>query len=203
MGGQRLSEALLLCVWKPSSSREHCHSLHKELLVSSRLLCWPGKERLRSHFNRLFRLGVKEVGDIVEVQSQRILGFVEARQLLRIPPNYEFIWQQLQNISLMQGPLPLQTGEQPWTSNLLYHCSVYSLRWLLAKAEEEWRIHKSDHGWWQIFQRTWHSKLPLVAKVFIWRVLFGGLRLEIALKRRRLAMGNCFFCTVQMEDSTH
>ena len=50
--------------------------------MSSWLLCWPGKERLCPHFNRLFRLGVKEVGDIVEVQSQRILGFVEARQLL-------------------------------------------------------------------------------------------------------------------------
>ena len=82
--------------------------------MSSRLLCWPGKERLRSQFNRLFRLGVKEVGDIVEVPSQRILEFTEARQLLRIPPNYGFIWQQLQNIALMQGPLPLQTGEQPW-----------------------------------------------------------------------------------------
>ena len=41
-------EPLLLCVWKPSSSREHCNSLHKEFLMSSRLLCWPGKERLRS-----------------------------------------------------------------------------------------------------------------------------------------------------------
>ena len=76
-----------------------------------RLLCWPGKERLRSHFNRLFLLGVKEVGDIVEAQSQRILGFVEARQLLGIPPNYGFIWQYIQNIQLMQGPLPLQTEE--------------------------------------------------------------------------------------------
>ena len=161
--------------------------------MSSRLLCWPGKERLRSHFNCLFRLGVKEVGDIVDAQSQRILGFVEARQLLRIPPNYGFIWQQLQNIPLMQGPLPLQTREQSWihwclkgqtsllqvTTNLLYHCSVDSLGWLSSKSEEEWRIHKSDHGWWQILQRSWHSKLPLVAKVFIsriliWRIAFGN-----------------------------
>ena len=33
-------EALSLCVWKPSSSREHCNSLHKELLVS-----YAGQER--------------------------------------------------------------------------------------------------------------------------------------------------------------
>ena len=137
------------------------------------------------------------------------MEFVESGQLLRISHNYGFIWQQLQNITLMQGPLPLHTGEQPWTdwclkgqtlflqvtTNLLYHCSVESLGWLSSKAEEEWRIHKSDQGWWQILQRTWHSKLPLVAKVFIWRVLIGGLPLGIALKRRGLAIGNFFSCT--------
>ena len=93
-------EALLLCVWKPSPSRVHCNSLQKELLVSSRLLCWPGNERLRSQFNHLFRLGVKEVGAIVEAPSQRILEFVKARQFLRISSNYGFILQQLQNIAL-------------------------------------------------------------------------------------------------------
>ena len=91
----------------------------------------------------------------------------------------------------MQGPLPLLTGEQPWidwslkgqtwllqvTTSLLYHCSVE----LSSKAEEEWRIHKSDHGRWQILQHSWPSKLPLVAKVFIWRVLIGGLPLGLAL----------------------
>ena len=103
----------------------------------------------------------------MEVPSQRILGFVEAGQILRILPNYGFIWQQVQNIPLMQGPLPLHTGEQPWidwclkgqtpflrvTTNLLYHCSVDSLGWLSSEAEEEWRIHKSEHGWWHILQR--------------------------------------------------
>ena len=47
------------------------------------------------------------------------------------------------------------------------------------------------------------ADLTLVAKVFIWRVLIGGLPLGIALKRRGLAMGNCFFCTIHIEDSTH
>ena len=67
-----------------------------------------------SQFNRLFRLWVNEVKYIVDASSQRILEFVETRQLLCIPPNYGFIWKQLQNIALMQGPLPLQTGEHPW-----------------------------------------------------------------------------------------
>ena len=82
------------------------------------------------------------------------------RQLLRIPSNYGFIWQQLQNIASLQGPLPLQIGEQPWidwclrgqtsslqvTTNLLYHCSVESLGWLSSKAEEESKRQKSDQG---------------------------------------------------------
>ena len=62
----------------------------------------------------MFCLGVKELGNIVEVQSIRILEFVEAQQLLRIPPNYGFIWQQLQNIILTLGSLPLEIEVQLW-----------------------------------------------------------------------------------------
>ena len=80
----------------------------------------------------------QEVGDIVEAPCQTMLEFFEARRLLHILPNYGFIWQQIQNIPLMQGPLPPQLREQPsidWclqgqmlllqaTSNLSYHCSI-------------------------------------------------------------------------------
>ena len=89
------------------------------------------------------------------------------------------------------------------TTNVLFHSSIESLQWPSSKAEEEWKIHNSYHGWWHMLNRSWHSKLPLVAEVFIWRVLIGGLPLGIALKRRGLVMGNCFFCIVQMEDNTH
>ena len=98
----------------------------------------------------------------------------------------------------MQGPLPLQAEEQPWidcclrghmpllqvTTNLLYHCSVKSLGWLSSKAKEEWKIHKFDHGWWRILKRSWHSKLPLVAKVFI-----GEFRLEDCLYHEDIHFG--------------
>ena len=47
--------------------------------MSSHLLGWPRKERLHSQFNRLFCLGVNEVGDIIEAPSKIILKFVEAR----------------------------------------------------------------------------------------------------------------------------
>ena len=77
--------------------------------MHSWLLCWPGKEILRSQFNHLHHFGLKPVGDVIEAPSQRILDFVEARQLLRILSNYGFIVQQLQNIALIQDALPLQT----------------------------------------------------------------------------------------------
>ena len=59
-----------------------------------------------------------------------------------------FIWQQLQNIMLIQGPLPLQTIKQLWVdwclrgqrsflqviTNLLYHCFVESFFMASSKA---------------------------------------------------------------------
>ena len=65
------------------------------------------------------------------------------------------------------------------TTNILYNCFVESLGWQKSKAKEEWAIHKCDHGWWQILKCTWYSKLLLVAKVFICRVLIGGLSLGL------------------------
>mgnify|MGYP002776137581 CR=1 FL=1 len=117
----------------------------------------------------------------------------------------------------MQGPLYLYKQEKNlWIDWCFTRSNVVSYKWLLifciiaplslldalsSKAEEERKIHKSNHGRWQILKGSWHSKLPFVAKVFIWRVLIGGLPLGLALKRRGLATSN--FCIVQMEDNTH
>ena len=86
-------------------NREHC--ILDKRVVYFQLICRPRKERLHSRFNCLFHFGVREVGDIVEAPSQRVLEF-----------------------------------------------------------------------------------------------LIGGLPLGLALKQRGLAMGNCFFCIVQVEVST-
>ena len=117
----------------------------------------------------------------------------------------------------MQGLLPTQSEEQPWvdwclwgkiqflqvTTSILYHCSIESSQWLSSKAEQEWKVQKSDYKWRRILKRSWHSRLPLLTKVFIWRVLIGGLPLGFALKRHGLALDTCFFCIVQVEDSIH
>ena len=56
-----------------------CNLLQNELLVSSRLLNWHGKEKPRSQFNRLFRLGVVHLGYVVDNESQRLSEFEDAK----------------------------------------------------------------------------------------------------------------------------
>ena len=84
-----------------------------------------------------------------------------------------------------------------------YKYIVSSLSWLSPKAENVWNVCKSNARWWQIFQHGWHSHFQFRAKVFIWRVMIGGLPLGSSLKRRRLGSGICFFCTILLEDNTH
>ena len=107
-------DALSLFEWGTLSDRETCNSLQNELLVSSRVLFWHGKEKLRSQFNRLFRLGVVHLEDVVDNESQRLSEFEDAKRWLCLPPNYGFIWEKLQDIPLLQGDLPLKTNVAPW-----------------------------------------------------------------------------------------
>ena len=88
-------------------------------------------------------------------------------------------------------------------TNILYHHAMASVSWLSPNAKKLWNVCKSDARWWKILQRGWHSHLPFRAKVFIWRVVIGGLPSGSALKRRELGSGTCFFCTVPLKDSTH
>ena len=107
-------DALSLFEWGPSSDGEYCNSLQNKLLVSSRVLFWHQKEKLRSQYNRLFRLGIVHLKDVVDNESQRLSDFEDAKQWLCIPPNYEFIWEKLQDIPLLQGSLPLTINFAPW-----------------------------------------------------------------------------------------
>ena len=141
------------------------------MLVSSRVLFWHGKEKLRSQFNRLFRLGVVHLEDVVDNESQRLSEFEDAKRWLCLPPNYGFIWEKLQDIPLLQGDLPLKTNVAPWvdwrlqdgtrllqvTTNILYHHAMASVSWLSPNAKKLWNVCKSDARWWKILQRGWHS----------------------------------------------
>ena len=62
-------------------------------------------------------------------------------------------------------------------------------------------IPSTLNRWCLCYDAHWRSEViidlclrsTLVAKVFIWRVLIGGLPLGLALKHRGLATGNWFF----------
>ena len=49
------------------------------------MLFWHGKEKLRSQFNRLFRLGVLHLEDVVDNESQRLSEFEDAKMVMYSP----------------------------------------------------------------------------------------------------------------------
>ena len=76
---------------------------------------WQGKEELRSQFNRMFWLGVVELGHVVNMDSQHFIEFEDAKRWLCTPPNYGFIWEKLHSIPLVGGYLPtVATDNAPW-----------------------------------------------------------------------------------------
>jgi hypothetical protein len=65
------------------------------------------KEKLRSQFSRIYRLGVLALGDVVDIDSQQFIEFENVKQCSCISLNYTFIWVKLRNIRLVSGFLPL------------------------------------------------------------------------------------------------
>ena len=65
-------------------------SLQSELLVSRQVLHWHGNEKLRFQFNRLLQLGIADLEDVVDNESQRLLEFEDAKGWLYIPLNSKF-----------------------------------------------------------------------------------------------------------------
>ena len=63
---------------------------------------------------RLFSLGIVDLGDVVGNASQRLSEYEDAKCCLCIPLNYEFIWETLQNILLLQGSMPMKANGAPW-----------------------------------------------------------------------------------------
>lgn len=51
--------------------------------------------------------------------------------------------------------------------------------------------------------RGWQSQLPYQGKVFIWRMLVGGLPTRDQLSRRKITLASCFFCTTCTETVMH
>ena len=63
-----------------------------EILATSRLLRWEGKQILNLQFNHMSRLGLVTVNDVILVSQRRLMAFRTVRSTFRIPKGYTFIW---------------------------------------------------------------------------------------------------------------
>ena len=88
-------------------------------------------------------------------------------------------------------------------TNDVYHKLVEDRAWLENKVLDTWSITRNVKWWRRVLDVGWQSQLPFRAKVFLWRAIVGGLPLAMALKRRHISNGTCFFCTVAEEDARH
>ena len=77
-----------------------------EVLATSRLLRWEGKQILNLQFNRMARLGLVIVKDALLVSERRLMAFRTIRSTFRIPKGYTFIWDKLQEILPSYEPIP-------------------------------------------------------------------------------------------------
>ena len=74
---------------------------------------------------------------------------------------------------------------------------------MVSNNKNTWYITRHAKWWTRVLDARCQSHLPFRAKVFLWRVIVGGLPLAMALKRRNISNGTCFFCTVVEEDARH
>ena len=123
---------------------------------------------------------------VIDFNSGRLLEFEDAKERLCVPPNYGFIWQKLQSITLVQRSLPMQQvdGElwMDWClkSPLIFYTTILIFHFLGSSQR---------HKRWQLLQRSRHSKLADHSKVLIWWLIIGELPLGSLLRRRGLISG--------------
>ena len=104
-------------------------------------------------------------------------------------------------------PNPELVVEEPWkdwsfgngkmiflvNTNYVYNKLVEDRAWLENKVLDTWSITRNVKWWHRVLDAGWQSHLPFRAKVFLWRAIVGGLPLAMALKRRHISNGTCFF----------
>ena len=73
--------------------------------MTSRLLSWEGKQILNLQLNRMTRLGLVAVKDVMLVSQRRLMAFQTTKSTFRIPKGYTFIWDELQEILSLYEPI--------------------------------------------------------------------------------------------------
>ena len=107
------------------------------------MLYWYENDKLRSQFNRLFRLGVVHLGDVVDNESQRLSEFEDVKRWLYITlVPWSFVIEN--KCCTLGGLVVLQDGTclLQVTKNILYHHAMASLAWLSPQAEKVCHVCK-------------------------------------------------------------
>ena len=203
--------------WHPSPERQHNNTLQMELLATSRVLEWEGKNLLMLQFGRMGRLGLVTIADAMLQSQRKIMAFRTVRSRFRIPKSYRTIWDMIRNVPILQGQIP-SCGEafyvHDWVfegnrniltiqTNDIYHKLMSNHLWMEDQVRKQWGFQRPISWWQKVVRKGWHSRLPFRAKVFIWRVIVGGLPMGEALRKRNIDNGMCFWCTVVVEDNRH
>ena len=145
------------------------------------------------------------------------MAFRTVRSRFRIPKSYRTIWDMIRNVPILQGQNS-SCGEafyvHDWVfegnhniltiqTNDIYHKLMSNHLWMEDQVRKQWGFQRPISWWQKVVRKGWHSRLPFRAKVFIWRVIIGGLPVGEALRKRNLDNGMCFWCTVVVEDNHH
>ena len=182
--------------WSPPECRKDTNSLAAEVLASSRLLHWEGKESLNTQFNRMARLGLVTVEDGILESCRKMLAFKTIRNKFHIPRGHGYIWESILTLPRLLFSIPMLLLADPWkdwsfgighsifvvNTNDVYHKLVEDRAWLETKVANTWYIARHVKWWTRVLDAGWQSRLPFRAKVFLWRVIVGGLPLAMALK---------------------
>ena len=107
-------KSLKLFNWKPPECRKDCNSLPSEVIASSRLLQWDGKDSLKSKFNRMAKLGLVTVEDGILESQRQMMAFRTVRSRFHIPPGYGQIWQTVVQLPILSSPIPQLVVVEPW-----------------------------------------------------------------------------------------
>ena len=86
--------------------------------------------------------------------------------------------------------LMMYTNDRFWLTNKVLNLDI-------------WNVTQCVKWWRWVLNAIWHSHLPFRAKVFLWRVMVGGLPLGTTLKWRHILNETCFFEIVIKEDDKY
>jgi hypothetical protein len=151
------------------------------------------------------------------VAQQRLMAFRIVRSNFRIPQSYRSIWEKFQALPILTGLLPNLVEQHRQLdrtilgdrcieviyTNVTYHAIIDRYTWLSTCLNKVCAVHKPNAWLMKVIRLGWHSRLPIKYKVFLWKVLIGGLPMGDALIIRRIANDMCFLCPLEVEHSWH